>query len=347
MTSPPLPDRIETEADLDEVMTRPTPDLVDFIRQVRSPLVVLGAGGKMGPSLCVQAKRAAEAAGHDLQVVAVSRFTDAAARGWLEDRGVRTASADLLDRDALAGLPDAQDVIYLVGLKFGTSTAPARTWAANTLVPFHVSERYAGARIVALSTGNVYPLVPVAGTGSMESDPLTPLGEYANACVARERLFEYGSERFGTSVVTIRLNYAVDLRYGVLVDIARKVAAGEPVDVTMGYLNCIWQGDANAMIVRALGHVQAPPVALNLTGAELLAVRDLAAALGERLGRPAQIVGVEADTALHSDTTRMQQWLGLPETPLERVLDWTAHWVQHGGRLLGKPTKFEVRDGRY
>jgi nucleoside-diphosphate-sugar epimerase len=347
VTTAPPPDRIETEEHLDAVMTQPPDALVSAIRGVRSPLVVLGAGGKMGPSLCVQARRAAEAAGHDLEVVAVSRFSDPAARAWLEERGVQTHSADLLDRDALAGLPDARDVVYLVGLKFGTATAPARTWAANTLVPFHVSERYAGARIVALSTGNVYPLVPVNGAGSQEDDPLTPLGEYANACVARERLFEYGSERFGTRVVTIRLNYALDLRYGVLVDLARKVAEGTPVDVSMGFVNLIWQGDANAMILRAFEHAQPAPAALNLTGTDLVAVRDLATALGERLGRAAVIVGAEAPTALHSDTSRMQAWLGTPETPLARVLDWTAHWVRHGGRLLGKPTKFEVRDGRY
>lgn len=342
-----LPDRIATEAALDEVMTRPPPELVAFVPEIRGPLVVLGAGGKMGPSLCVQATRAAEAAGVALDVVAVSRFSDPAARAWLDARGVRTVSADLMERDALAALPDAHDVVYLVGMKFGTSAAPARTWAANTVAVANACERYAGARVVALSTGNVYPLVPVEGGGSVEGDPLTPLGEYANACVARERLFEYGSERHGVRAVLVRLNYALDLRYGVLVDLARKVAAGEPVDVTMGSLNAVWQGDANALVLRALARAEAPPVALNLTGPARLSVRDLAHALGARLGRPPVLVGAEAETALLSNTDRMQAWFGAPTTPLDRVLDWTADWVARGGRLLGKPTKFEVRDGRY
>lgn len=336
-----IPAVIASETELDEVMTRPRPVLVDFMRGVRSPLLILGAGGKMGPTLAVLAARAAK-----VDVIAVSRFSDAAARRWLEDHRVRTISADLLDRKALEKLPDATDVISLIGLKFGTTQNAAPTWAVNTLASANVAERYPAARIVALSTGNVYPLVSVQGPGSSESDPLTPLGEYPNAAVARERIFEYFSQQNGTPLAILRLNYAVDLRYGVLVDIARKVLAGEPVDVTMGHLNCIWQGDANEMILRSLGLARTPPLALNLTGPRYR-VRDLALRLGEIMGKKVEIVGNEANTALVSNTSRLQELLGTPATPIDQVLRWTAHWVAHGGRLLDKPTHFEVRDGKY
>ena len=347
MSDEALPDLIHTEADLDEVMTRPTAALTAFVRTLRGPLVVLGAGGKMGPSLCVQARRAAEAAGHDLDVVAVSRFTNTTARDWLETRGVRTLACDLMDRAALDHLPDAENVIYLVGLKFGTQQEPALTWAVNTRIPAFVAERYARSRLVALSTGNVYPLVPVDSGGSIEADALTPLGEYANACVARERIFEYYSERNTTPLVLIRLNYAVDLRYGILVDIAQKVLAGAPVDVTMGYLNGIWQGDANAMILRALDLATHPPTPLNLTSPAVLSVRELAHRLGALMDRPVQITGVEATSALLSNPARACAALGAPPTPLDTVLCWTAHWIEHENPTLNKPTHFEVRDGRY
>jgi nucleoside-diphosphate-sugar epimerase len=343
----PLPEQIRSEAELDEIQSRPSAELVSMIGTLASPLVVLGAGGKMGPSLCVLAKRAADAAGHPLEVVGVSRFSDAQSRRWLTDRGVRTVACDLMDRDALAGLPDSANVAYLVGLKFGTRQRPSRTWAVNTLVPAHTAERYADARIVALSTGNVYPLVPVGSGGSVESDPLTPIGEYANAAVARERIFEHFAERQGTSITSIRLNYAVELRYGVLVDIATRVGAGDPVDVRMGYLNCIWQGDANSMVLRAFDFPAPPPPALNLTGAERLSVRELAERLGAAMGRPARVVGTEAPTALLSNTGRIRELLGSPPTPLDRVLQWTARWVREHRPTWNKPSHFEVRDGQY
>jgi nucleoside-diphosphate-sugar epimerase len=342
----PLPHVIRGEEELDELMTRPSAELVAVVPRLASPLLVLGAGGKMGPSLCVRARRAAEAAGHELEVVAVSRFSDPSARQWLEDRGVRTLSRDLMERADVAGLPDTPNVAYLVGLKFGTQQNPARTWAVNTLIPAHVAERYPGSRIVALSTGNVYPFVPVESGGSTESDPLTPPGEYANAAVARERIFEFFAERQGTVITSIRLNYAVDLRYGVLMDIATRVRAGEPVDVTMGYLNCIWQGDANDMILRTF-LLETPPRALNLTGPERLSVRELAERLGALINRPARVTGREAPTALLSDTSRMRELLGAPETPVDRMLEWTASWVSEGGVTWGKPSHFEVRDGTY
>jgi nucleoside-diphosphate-sugar epimerase len=339
-------DIIQTEDELDELLTRPRAELVAFIRTVSSPLVILGAGGKMGPTLAVLARRAAEAAGYALDVVAVSRFSDEAQRRWLETRGVQTLSLDLLDRRAVSRLPDSGHVVYLVGLKFGTSNDPARTWAVNTLIPTNVAERYPRAAMVALSTGNVYPLVPAAGSGSMEADALTPLGEYSNAAVARERIFEFFARRNGTPLVIVRLNYAVDLRYGVLVDIARKVPVGEPIDVTTGYFNCIWQGDANDMILRALAFAQTPPLILNLTG-PALSVREVAMRFGQLLSKPARFSGAEAGTTLLSNPDRAFALLGPPPTPTDQMIRWTADWIQRGGRLLDKPTHFEIRDGKY
>jgi nucleoside-diphosphate-sugar epimerase len=345
--STPLPDLIETEEALEEVMTRPSAALVEFIRSLRGPLVVLGAGGKMGPTLAVRARRAADAAKCDLDIVAVSRFSDRKARERLEAQRVRTLSADLLAASDVASLPDAEDVIYLVGLKFGTTQNPAATWVMNTLVPAHVAERYPRARLVVLSSGNVYPLVGGGSGGATEDHPLTPLGEYSNACVARERIFEYFSEQNTTPMVLVRLAYAVELRYGVLLDIAAKVWAGEPVDVTMNRLNWIWQGDANDMILRMLALTASPPVPLNLTGPQPVSIRAAATRLGELLSRPAKLTGVEDETTFFSNPARACAALGAPTMPLETLLRWIAHWVSRGGRTLGKPTHFEVRDGKY
>ncbi|MEK7678201.1 MAG: NAD(P)-dependent oxidoreductase [Verrucomicrobiota bacterium] len=346
MNSKP-PSLIYTNEQLDDILTRPSQALSDWIGTVTSPLVILGAGGKMGPSLAVLAQRAATAAGKPLQVVAVSRFTDTTARDWLEANAVRTLSCDLLERPAWGLLPDAENVVYLVGLKFGTSEKPWLTWAVNTLVPAHAAERYAHARMVALSTGNVYGLVPLKTGGAVETDTLRPAGEYANAALARERLFQYFSEKNGTPVVLIRLNYAVELRYGVLVDIATKVWSGEPVDVATGHLNCIWQGDANDFILRALSLANVSPLVLNLTGPEVLSVRELAGSFGELMNRTPKIVGTETQTALLSNAARLCARLGTPAAPVEQIVRWTAGWVMNGGRLLNKPTHFEVRDGQY
>jgi nucleoside-diphosphate-sugar epimerase len=345
---PPFwPDQIRDEAELDEFLTRPGARLIETVRSFSSPLLVLGAGGKMGPTLAVLARRAADAAAHPLEVMAVSRFSDPSARQWLEVHGVRTIPADLLDRSAVRQLPDAAQLVYLVGRKFGTQGNPSLSWALNTLVPTHVVERYPNSRIVALSTGNVYPFVPSKSDGAAEDTPLTPLGEYANAAIARERIFEYWSRTHGTRIALIRLNYAVELRYGVLVDIARKIWAGEPVDVSNGWLNCIWQGDANELILRALPLASAPAEAWNLTGPGKLEVRELARRLAAWLDRQVRFVGAESETALLSNPAKICRHLGEPATPLEAIVRWTAHWVRNGGRSLDKPTHFEVRDGKY
>jgi hypothetical protein len=339
--------QVTNEQELEEILTRPRPALVDFIQTVQSPLVILGAGGKMGPSLAVLARRAAQAAGKELEIVAASRFSDQDACRRLEERGVRTLRLDLLERKSYEALPDSENIVYLVGLKFGTALKPSLTWATNTLAPAYTCERYAGAKIAALSSGNVYPLTPVNGRGSRENDPLTPLGEYANSCVARERIFDYFSTRNGSQAVLIRLSYAVDLRYGVLLDIARRVHHGEPVDVTMGFLNCIWQGDANEMILRALALARSPATPINLTGVEPVSVRQAALEFARWLDKKVIFQGREADTALLSNTSRLNQALGTPPTPLEWMIRWTADWVRSGGRNYDKPTHYQEREGKY
>ena len=342
-----LPDRIETEEELNDVLCRPTPQLISDIRSLESPLVILGAGGKMGPTLAVLAKRAAAAAGHPLRVVAASRFGDPTAREWLEAREVETVAANVFDRPQLESLPDSSNVVYLVGMKFGTANDPVPTWATNTVGPVLAGERYGGSKIVALSTGNVYALSPVASGGSGESDPLTPIGEYANAAVARERVFQYYARSHETPTALIRLNYAHDLRYGVLSDIAHKVWKGQTIDLTMGHFNAIWQGDANELILRAFALCGTPAQPINLTGPEVLSVREMAERLGELMGRQPLFQGSEASTALLSNTAYLQDRFGTPHVDIDRMLAWIAHWTVAGGPTLGKPTHFETRDGKY
>lgn len=338
---------IGTEAELEAELTHPSPILVEFIKTLSSPLMILGAGGKMGPTLAVLARRAAEAAKHKLDIIAVSQFTNQAARKWLENQGVKTMAANLLEAPAVACLPETENILYLVGLKFGTDKNAAATWAMNTVVPTRITERYPRARIVALSTGNVYPLSPANQAGSVETDPLTPLGEYPNAAVGRERVFEFFSLHNHTPVAQLRLFYAVELRYGVLVDIATKIKVGEPVDLASGHFNCIWQGDANEMIIRSLPLAAMPPTAWNLCRPEIFQVRAVAEKLGELLGLPVKFNGTEAANALLGNSARLCSKLGAPTTPLDKILRLTAHWVKQEGRTLGKPTHFEVRDGKY
>ncbi len=342
-----LPEHIRTESELEALLTRPSDELVRYISSLSSPLLVLGAGGKMGPTLAVMAHRAAEAARHPLKVIAVSRFTDSGVASWLEQHGVATVRCDLLQPDALRGLPDSENVIHLVGQKFGTGKNPGATWVMNIVVPARVAERYRRARLVTLSTGNVYPLSQVGQAGSLESDPLTPVGEYANSAVGRERVFEYYSLRDSIPVATLRLCYAVELRYGVVLDIAQRIDAGEPVDTANGYFNCIWQGDACDMILRSLSLAKCPPSVWNLCRPEAYAVRTIARRLGELLDREPKFRGQESPNALLANPARICAELGEPRTPMDTILRWVAEWVKSNGRSLGKPTHFEVLDGRY
>jgi nucleoside-diphosphate-sugar epimerase len=348
MTDPTsLPELICDESQLDEVLTTPSAELVEFAATLKGPLVVLGAGGKMGPTLAVRAQRAIDDAGADARVVAVSRFSDPAARRWLMARGVETIAADLLQQESLASLPDSDNVIYLIGSKFGTRQNPSLTWAVNTVAPVHAMRRYPVSKIVALSTGNVYAFTLASGGGSQEADALQPVGEYAHAAVGRERLFDYFSRLQQTPVAMIRLNYATDLRYGVLIDLAKRVDSDETIDLTQGYFNCIWQGDANDLILRSLALTQSPPNPINVTGLETLSVRSVAEEFGRLMDRSVRFSGVESDTALLSNASHCKHVLGGPATPIDRVIAWTAHWIRSGGRLLNKPTHFEVRDGGF
>ena len=301
----------------------------------------------MGPSLCTMLRRALDDAGSTGDVHAASRFSDNTARDRLDSRGVRTISCDLSRREALATLPDATAVIYMAGQKFGTSGAPANTWGANVVMPSYAAERYRGARIVAFSTGNVYPLSPVSEGGLRETDPPSPVGEYGMSCLGRERVFEYHALRDASPLALVRLNYAVDLRYGVLVDIARRVVSGEPIDLRMGYVNVIWQGDANAQAIQCLAYATSPPFIVNVTGPEVLAVRDAATALAEKLGKSPVFQGEPARDALLSNSALAQELFGPPAVSTAQLIDWVADWTRQGGRQLGKPTHFEARDGAF
>jgi nucleoside-diphosphate-sugar epimerase len=310
-------------------------------------VLVLGAGGKMGPSLARRVRRAVEAEGEKRRVIAVSRFSEPGLAESLRRDGIECVACDLLDPRQVERLPEAGDVLYLAGRKFGSTGRPDLTWAHNTVVPAYVARRFASARIVAFSTGNVYPLVDASSPGSVETDATGPVGEYAQSCLGRERVFEHFSHENGTRCLLFRLNYATDLRYGVLADVARKVWAGEPVDVTVPRVNAIWQGDANSYALRSLALAESPPRALNVTGRGSIGVRDAAQAFARRFGREARFAGAEGRVALLSDASLCHDLLGEPEVPRERLVEWTAGWVEAGGRDLGKPTKFERSDGRF
>ena len=349
------PRSIQDERELDELLSRPGESLGALLASLPGNFLILGAGGKMGPSLARMARRALDGAGATgRRVVAVSRFggnapseQDRRTVSGLRDAGVETLRADLSSRAELADLPDAANIIYMAGQKFGTREQPALTWAMNCHVPSLCAERYAGARVVVFSTGNVYPLTTVRGPGASESTPPAPLGEYAMSCLGRERLWEYFARRDGTSVSIVRINYANALRYGVLTDIAWRVWTGEAVDVTMGAVNVIWQGDANRLALSALAIASNPPSTVNVTGMETLQVRAIAHALGERLGRTPVIAGREAPDALLANAARMGEVLGQPRVEVDTLLDWTADWVRSGRPLLGRPTHYERRDGSF
>ncbi len=338
------PDSLE---DLEERLSRPTPAVIEMMRALPGDIIVLGAAGKMGPSLTRMAKRASDEAGTKRRVIAASRFNTPGSAEEFQRHGIETIAVDLLAANAVAYLPHAPNVIYMAGMKFGSTGQESMTWAMNAWLPGLVCERYHRSRIAAFSTGNVYGLVPVERGGSKEEDALNPAGEYAMSCLGRERVFQHFSLTRSTPVSLIRLNYACDLRYGVMVDIAQKVWDGQPVDVRMGYFNTIWQGDANALSLLSLGKAQSPAWAVNLTGNVTLRVREVAKRFGEIFGKPAQIEGTESPDALLSNPYRSFVELGIPFIRDEELMEWVASWISRGGESLGKPTHFESRDGRF
>ena len=342
-----IPETIQSVDALDDLLSQPPDSLVEALARLPGDIVVLGVAGKMGPTLARMARRASDLAGTTRRVVGVARFSDPNLEPWLQRHGVDTLQCDLLDTRAVARLPDAPLVVYMAGRKFGSTGHESLTWAMNAAVPVHVSERYAGSRIAMFSTGNVYGLTPVSGGGSRETDRLSPVGEYAMSCLARERIFEHYSQTRQTMTTILRLNYATEMRYGLLVDLARQVAAGQPVDVTMGYFNVIWQGDANAMALHSLAHAASPSLAVNLAGPELLPVRETCQAIAAHLGVGVTFTGREAPDALLSDGSLGWSLLGRPRVTADRLITWTSDWVRRGGASLDKPTHFESRDGRF
>ena len=341
------PASIDSEAQLDDLLSAPTPEAIDALRALPGDVLLLGVAGKMGPTLARMVRRAADAAGSARRVIGVSRFSEAAHEVALQAVGVETIRCDLLDEAALASLPDAPLVIYMAGRKFGSSGLESLTWAMNTYLPAIVARRYATSRIAAFSTGNVYGLTRVGGGGSRENDVPAPVGEYAMSCLGRERMLEHASRTQGTPIAILRLNYATELRYGLLVDLAGKIARGETIDLTMGHANVIWQGDANAMAISSLRHAASPPYVVNIAGPDELSVRDTCLALARRMGIDVSFSGSEAGDALLSHGARGWADLGAPRVTLDQLLDWTADWVRRGGSSLGKPTHFESRDGRF
>ncbi len=340
------PPFVDTEEQLEDLLSEPTAEVIDTLGRLPGDIVLLGVAGKMGPSLARMAKRASDAAGVRRRVIGVSRFSSGQ-QELLESHGIETIRCDLLNEDQLARLPEAANVVFMTGMKFGSTGAEALTWAMNAYLPGLVCRKYGGSRIVAFSTGNVYGLAPVADGGSREEDALQPVGEYAMSCVGRERIFEHFSRSHGIPMALIRLNYACDLRYGVLVDLAQSIWEGRTIDLGMGYLNTIWQGDANAMTLCAFDHVAAPPWVVNVTGPELLSVRVVCERLGQLLNKPVCFSGAEGATAFLSDARRGLELLGPLRVDAQRLVEWVAHWVKKGGRTLGKPTHFESRQGKY
>lgn len=338
---------IANTAQLEDLLSTPDEAVIETLGALNGDLVVLGAGGKMGPTLARMARRAYDAAGCDRRVIAVSRFSKPGTEAALREHGVETLRGDLLDPTQVAALPRAPLVVYMTGLKFGTAENAGRTWAMNTLAPAHAFAHYRDSRIAAFSSGNVYGMTPAASGGSKESDTPRPDGEYAMSCLGRERIFEYFSREHGVPTAIIRLNYACELRYGVLVDLANWIWAGRPVPLAVGSLNAIWQRDANAVTLRALAGAATPPLVLNVAGLETLSVRETAQTLGELLGRTVRFEGTEGPAAYLSDASAMAAHYGAPHTDARRMLAWIADWVARGGEQHGLPTHFEVTTGEY
>jgi nucleoside-diphosphate-sugar epimerase len=342
-----LPQTIADENTLDDLLSTPTDAVLETLRPMDGDFIVLGAAGKMGPSLARMIRRGLDLLGKRNRVVAVSRFSSASAQAAFNRHGVETIKADLLDPAQLNALPHAPNVVYMAGMKFGATGQQGLTWAMNVYLPGMICEKYRDSRIVAFSSGNVYGLVPIDSGGSCETDMPQPVGEYAMSVLGRERILDYFSRALGIPISIIRLNYAVEMRYGVLHDLALRVLGGEPIDLAMGHANVIWQGDANAMSIAAFAHASSPPFVVNVAGPETLSIREVAGEFGRLLGAQPRFTGSETPTALLSNGQQGQRLYGGPRVGLDRLIAWTAAWVKQGGATLNKPTHFENRAGDF
>ena len=338
---------IQDVAQLEELLSEPTEGVVRALSSLDGDIVILGAAGKMGPTLARMAKRASEVAGVKRRVIGVSRFSSPSLENLLQSWGIETVRCGLLDLASLAKLPDVANVVFMAGMKFGCTGQEWLTWAINSFLAGLVADRYRDSRIAVFSTGNVYGLSPVNKGGSREEDALNPSGEYAMSCVGRERIFEHFSRANHTKMTILRLNYASELRYGVLLDIAQRVYAGQPVSLSMGYLNTIWQADASAMSLESLRFVTNPPNVINLTGPELLSVRNVAEEFGKKFGKQVHFEGTELSDALVSNAAKSYELFGRPRVSARQIIDWIADWVRKGGAALAKPTHFEERAGNF
>lgn len=343
----PLPDSIRDENQLEDLLSEPTPGVIATLGRLQGDLILLGVAGKMGPTLARMARRASDLAGVQRRVIGVARFSTPGLRERLERHGIQTHVCDLLDPAQVESLPEAPNIVALLGMKFGSTGQEALTWANNAHLPAVVCRRYPRSRIVAFSTGNVYGLSPICLGGSLESDPLHPVGEYAWSSLGRERMYEHFSRTLQIPMALLRLNYAHELRYGVMVDIGLKVWTGQPIDLSMGHFNVIWQGDANAMSLQAFDHLAVPPRVLNLAGPEMLSVRRVATEFGRLFGVTVTFRGEEADDAFLSNAQLSHRLFGYPRVPVQQMMHWVADWIQRDGPLLGKPTHFENRTGKY
>ncbi len=338
---------MRTISELEAKLAEPSEALIREMAELDGDLMLLGIGGKMGPSLARLALNAIKAAGVNKKVYGASRFSSGGLQDELKADGVDTIAADLLDDGQLQQLPDVKNVIYMAGNKFGTTGNEHFTWAMNSYLPGRVAEKYRNSRIVVFSTGNVYPITPVKQGGCTEDSPTGANGEYGQSCLGRERVFEHFSHKYGIPMAIYRLNYAIDLRYGVLLEMAKSVKSGKPIDLTMGHANCIWQGDANEMAIRCLNVCTSPANVINVTGPETISMRTVAREFGKRFGIEPSFVGEEAESALLSNASKAFQLFGYPRVPLLQMIDWIAEWVSHGGETWNKPTHFQEREGKY
>ncbi len=338
---------IKTVAELERKLSEPTPGVIQAVKKLKGDLLILGVGGKVGPTLGQMAAKAVAASGVKRRVIGVSAVFTKTDRARLEKAGVETVRADLLADGAFDKLPDAENVVYMIGQKFGSTGAEWFTWGINVLLAGLAVRRYRNARIVAFSSGNIYPFEPLASGGSTEDTPPNPLGEYAMSCLGRERMFDCGSHSAKTKVLQFRLNYAAELRYGIVWDVATKIWAGKPVDVTTGNVNVVWQGYVNAVALESLALAASPPRVLNVAGPELVSVRWMASRLGGLMGKRAKFVGEESPTVLSNNAAQCHKLFGYPDVSIGTLLEWVAYWVMTGGRSLGKPTHYETRDGKF